>query len=347
MDQSTHAWIAVRAVALLEDDGSVPELVKVLRPQVPKAAIGAWIPDLEDAKRGGAKIQNHVLKIGPYTGQGESKRFTESRKATLDALGPARQFAQFIQTHGGGLDAQWWQEPYKGEVKQPGQHVANRAMALSTTMIDLLLLGDRTLADHLPGNVSFAGDLAPKARTTEEEAALHFFMLSHFVADACMPCHCDARDLSDYDRGVHKEMEKHWKQLIGLAFSKARLLATGANAAPVTSDGLLKAARDVDARVGLAFGASVPALVDKDVWYETINLCRASFVLASIIAPPSSYPYGDTRTTTYDKLFPATSAELQEAFDQTVLHDAVLNVAIVWKHVWRHAIPVKIRSTGH
>lgn len=54
MDQRTHSWIALRAIALLADENAEPNLVALLLPHARQASVGAWIPDQADAKRGGA-----------------------------------------------------------------------------------------------------------------------------------------------------------------------------------------------------------------------------------------------------------------------------------------------------
>ena len=62
MDQPTHAWIAVRAIALLEDNGICTGLVNLVKPHVLGAAIGAWIPDESDSWRGGNGLQAYLAK---------------------------------------------------------------------------------------------------------------------------------------------------------------------------------------------------------------------------------------------------------------------------------------------
>jgi hypothetical protein len=49
--QRTHSWIAIRAIALLEDEGLEKNLVKLFKPHARKASVGAWIPDMADAAR--------------------------------------------------------------------------------------------------------------------------------------------------------------------------------------------------------------------------------------------------------------------------------------------------------
>ena len=204
MNQRTHTWIAIRAIALLKDEGKEKNLVSLLKPHARKASVGAWIPDQMEAKRGGAggSIDNHVLKIEPYKGR-EKERFIAQKDKLLQRIGMYRMTAQFLKDDN-YLDAEWWSAPYKGDIPKQGQHLPNRSMALSTMMKDLLLMGNKRVDSLIPGEIRFAQYMDPKMRTTEEAAAMYFFMLSHFIADTCMPCHCDGRRLAGYSKGLHK-----------------------------------------------------------------------------------------------------------------------------------------------
>ena len=330
MDQRTHTWLAIRAMAVLDDANETPGLVKILKPHVKSAAIGSWIPDMADSKRGTGDIDNHVFKLKPYAGSGE-KRFVTKRDKLFKSLGNKRLVRTFLDNWDGVLGAEWWNKPYKAE-PAPGQHLANRSMALTTTLIDQLILGDTHLAKLVPGEVSFARNLHPDARSRGEQVATYFFMLSHFVADACQPCHSDARRLSAYGNGLHKEMEVHWSKKVGTYFNKKKLLATTDSPAKI-----LKAARAVDSQFNLTFENKVPKIQARDTWLEVVTLCRASFAVASILAPPQSFPYDSTRLTTFDEVFLSNDADpaLLPDFDQAITHDAVLNIAMIWKEVWR------------
>jgi hypothetical protein len=329
MDQRTHTWLAIRAVALLDDANETPGLVKILKPHVKSAAIGSWIPDMADSKRGTGDIDNHVFKLKPYSGAGEN-RFITKREKLFKSIGNKRLIRTFIDNWDGVLGADWWNKPYKAE-PAPGQHLANRSMALTTTLIDQLILGDTNLAKLVPGEVSFARNLHPEARSRGEQVATYFFMLSHFVADACQPCHSDARRLSGYGNGLHKEMEAHWSKKVGTYFNKKKLLATTDSPAKI-----LKAARAVDSQFNLSFENLVPKIVARDTWLEVVTLCRASFAVACILAPPQSFPYDSNKLTSFDDVFLSDNAdpELLPDLNQAVAHDAVLNIAMIWKEVW-------------
>jgi hypothetical protein len=328
MDQRTHSWIAIRAIALLADEDPASPLAALLGAHATHASVGAWIPDQADAKRGGASsaTENHVLKIEPYAGA-ETARFTTLKPALCKRLGARRQVTGFLKDDA-SLGADWWGKPYRGDVPKPGQHLPNRAMALGTSLKDLLLLGDGLMPGKAP---VYAKDMDANAKTRQEAAALYFFMLSHFVADASMPCHCDARKLSAYGNGLHHEWETHWADLVGGAFEKKKLLVS-----PKSPDAILDQARDVDAAIGLSFDGTVPALQpNQDVWLELVNVCRASFAVMSVVAPPGDYPYDKTnRKAPFGTVFAGSGTSLLETIDRLVLHDAVLNTAIVWKDVW-------------
>jgi hypothetical protein len=282
MDQLPHSWIAIRAIALLEDEGQNENLVSLLKPHAQKASVGAWLPDQADAKKGGAgsSTDNHVLKMDPYEGN-QTDRFIVRKAELLKQTGEYRMITGFLQKDA-YLDDQWWGKAFKGDVKKPGQHLPNRIMALTTMMKDLLLLGDEKIDSLIPGDVGFVRDMEPASRTQEEAASTYFFMLSHFVADVCMPCHCDGRKLSLYDECLHKELEHHWSEKVGKQFEKKTLRKDDMN-----PDQSLRLAKAVDSKFDLHLeGTAIPDVQKgHDPWLEAIYLCRASFAIASIMAP--------------------------------------------------------------
>lgn len=327
MNQRTHAWMAIRAVGLLDEVGAVPELVSMVKPHVKSAAIGAWIPDMADSKKGSGDIDNHVMKMDLYDGGGKN-RFILQKEELLKRLGVRRLMNRFIRQDD-TLSDDWWAKPYKADPK-PGEHLANRAMALATMLIDLLIMGDPGVASFVPGEVRFAKNLHPKARTREEQVSTYFFMLSHFVADSCMPCHCDARSLASYSRGLHKDLEKRWSRKVGTFFDKKKLLA-----ANTLADDVLTKAKAVDRKFGLLFPRTIPRLKAKDVWKETVIVCRGSFALNNIIAPSDEFPFGSRKKAPLRRLLKDDNRKrLLKALDKVVIHDAILNIAMIWKHVW-------------
>ncbi len=331
MDQRTHAWIAIRAIGLLESAQQTPQLVELLKPHAREASIGAWIPDKRDAKLGGSRTQNHVFKMGPYDRSLKS-RFVVTQKELTKKLGPERAVTSFFAAHEDILDEAWWQRAYKAD-PDPGQHLPNRAMALTINNIDMLILGDEHVQDLVPGQVPFIEKVGPELKCSSGQIALFFFMLSHFVADSMMPCHCDERDLSDYDKGLHMELEKHWSKKVGPFFSEKSLMDNKPDIGEVW-----RRAQEVDQKFGLDLGGGVPAMRCKDIWEEMVLLCRASFAVASVMAPEAKWPYKpqEQKLAPFEVLFEgdAQGEALLAEVDRVVLHDAVLDVAMVWKHIW-------------
>lgn len=341
MEQRAHAWITVRAVALLEDEDKKSPLVKMLKPHIREAAIGAWIPDKSDAKRMGNRIDNHIFKITEI--DDDSGRFVTSREDLVKRLGKHREMAQFLKSTD-LLDDGWWDSAYKADTSSPGKHNPNRANGLSTALKDLLILGDEKVDKLIPGNVLFIDDVDKEARTSAPAAALYMTMLSHFLADACMPCHSDARNVGDYGypkkkakqlkkkhgRSLHEGWEGRWKTTIGTTFDQDKLVTSKA-----TPKQILDAARAVDAKFGIAFKNNVPPLDKKtDVWLDTVNVCRAAFAIASIVSDPDTYKYNKGgKYIGFDKAFSQRKALLKN-LNRIIMHDATLNTAIVWKHVW-------------
>ncbi len=193
-------------------------------------------------------------------------------------------------------------------------------------------MGDKRIDLLIPGDIHFLHEIDPTLRTRADAAAMYFFMLSHFVADVCMPCHCDGRKLAAFGEGLHKELEKHWSKKVGLGFEKGNLLKFNGD-----SDQILQQARDIDCQLELHFDSvAIPNLhAGHDPWLEAMYLCRASFAIASIIAPYQTYRYDDPQAKApFDTVLGNGKEQILAAVDRAVIHDAILNTAILWKHIW-------------
>ncbi len=332
MDRATHAWIALRAIALLEESGGDKNLVALLKPRAASATIGAWLPDLTDAKRGGGQTQHHVLKMLPMPGGANSKsRFVSRKKELLGRMSFSPAARAYLEADV-KLTSEWWSRPYKADPR-PGQHIANRAMGIATSLRDLLVIGDKKLDALVPGSVSFLKDVPPGALTRPDQAALYFFMLSHFIADASMPCHCDGRPACGYDSGLHMEMEKHWSKQLGKVFAGDDLFSM-----EHSLERMLVFARQVDAHLEADIDDLRPGSLPsgRDVWLETIDAARASFSLMALILPESSHPYsGGPKRAEFKHVFSGPGGEaLLAEVSRICLTDAVFNTAAAWVDIW-------------
>lgn len=330
MDQRTHAWIASRAIALLEDEGKVPGLVNLLKTSAKDAAVGAWLPDKTVAKAGHGETDNHIFKMKPLPeGDAQAARFVADRLELAKRLRPDRRLSSYLKNDA-PLPDSWWKVPYKADAP-PGHHIPNCVMGMRLTITDLLVTGNtRVRALTMRPQKPFA-ELRADVCTSTGQAALYFMMISHFVADASMPCHCDARKLAGYSNGLHKELEAHWSEKVGGDFDDEKLRKTNQ-----LEDQILKRAREVDAEFGVQFAGPVPKVkAGRDAWLEMVDVCRGSFALASVIASPNKIGYDSTEEFKYDQAFAGAEGQaLLKRVDEITMHDAVLNVATVWKDIW-------------
>lgn len=334
MKKAAHIAISTRAVALLDADEDTRPLAALLRPCLPLASVGAWLPDEKFFKSGHGDTQNHVLKMAEYNGP-NAERFIVSHKETLKQLGDYSRLYNILKDPG-RLPAGWWERPYRGDCPR-GEHPASCAMSLATMLIDLLLLGDPQLQQSVPKAVSSRIDLPAGALTRGVQIALYFFMLSHYLADVHMPCHTDARPLAKYSGKLHAQWEQHIDKRIAAFPSPDQVSAH-------TPEALIERAV---AAIPFELPRPIPALKE-DVWTEVIRISRASFAVSCIIASPDRYPLVKTakpRTDELDLPAEAPMPSFHELFDDrpallaevtdAILHDSVLSVARVWKHVWQ------------
>jgi hypothetical protein len=105
----------------------------------------------------------------------------------------------------------------------------------------------------------------------------------------------------------------------------------------MSNDNVLNKARAIDTQFGLDFeSCSIPPLnKGMDVWLEIIYVCCASFAIAGIITPYNTYKYDDSQIKApFDVVLCNAKQDLLKAIDKAVMYDAVLNTAIIWKHIW-------------
>lgn len=327
MNQVTHTCLGIRAAGLLEDANEDARLVALLKTKINKTSLGAWMPDLTDAKIGSGDIDNHILKMLPM--KIKDPYFVVSKKNLLKILGKERKIYDYLNKDT-ALDNTWWESAYKAD-PAPGQHLGNRANALSIAITDLMLLGDTDLSELVPGDVKFYNELDKSIQTKTEQAGLYFFMLSHFIADSCMPMHCDARKLNGFSQGLHHEWEQHWSDQLPKLFEKNNILKSKLNSEEIISE-----SKKMDSAFNITFNNSVPVLDSKtDIWKEIIMMCRGSFALSCIVNPLAT-PYNiDQKGLTFSQLKSTDDGKkMIETMDAIIMHDAVLSIAMIWKHIW-------------
>ncbi|TES95860.1 hypothetical protein E3J85_01645 [Patescibacteria group bacterium] len=142
---------------------------------------GAWFPDnvIADNLVGG-----HTLKL--------KKPLTESEKKV------AEEFRNRIPEHLHSLEALKIDRSRLNEkVYRSSQYVLpDRSEALSHAIRDMVLIKKK---EPKGSDIMF----------NDDQITLYFLMLSHYLADAHVPPHCDSRDFYGPST-IHPDMEKYW-----------------------------------------------------------------------------------------------------------------------------------------
>ncbi len=184
MKKYTHAWLAFRAVKYLEEikltDEEKPiakNLVRFFKDHKDDVIQGAWYPDqiIKDM------AESHVLKITP--GQNGVSEFRKLPSTSL------------LQTYGKKSDL--FQKSFS---VNKNDNLPNRCEALSHSIVDNL-------------KIQQSEEKGSPVSITDNHLALRMFMLSHYIADAHMPLHCDNRAFSS-GINLHDLIEKDWEDAI-------------------------------------------------------------------------------------------------------------------------------------
>ena len=196
MKKYTHAWIAFKAIerlrsASLTDDNRAfaDYLIEWFHDHKDGVIRGAWYPDeiIKD------NSTSHILKIAPANfapPSGGGERGDSPIPFRFRVL-PSNSLL-----YRSGRTSPLHNRVYALDDKY---NLPERCEALSHAVIDNLRIMER----EPKGSA-----LAP----TNHHAALILFMLSHYIADAHMPMHCDARpgDIGSFD--LHAAVEQVWEE---------------------------------------------------------------------------------------------------------------------------------------
>ncbi len=197
MKKFTHALIACKAVERLQtvelSDKNKPfadELLEWFKAHKDNVIQGTWYPDKVICDMS----TSHIYKYTPVgaTVEGLSAGVThESLLPSVFRNLPATSLQFAI-----GRKSPLCALPFTVD---PGTNLPDRCEALSHSVIDNLRIREAEPE---------GSPLLP----TDDHIALVLFMLSHYVADAHMPMHCDSRKDSFLGFNVHAEAEDRWNR---------------------------------------------------------------------------------------------------------------------------------------
>jgi len=195
MKKFTHALIACKAVERLQkvelSDQNKPFadfLLEWFAGHKDGVIRGAWYPD----SLIGDKSTSHVLKHQPAA----VGAIDDNVRATGRSPLPAPTLPSTSLQYAIGRASPLFNQPY---VVSKGNNLPERCEALSHAVIDNLRIRE---------SEPKGSPLTP----TDNHVALLLFMLSHYVADAHMPMHCDARDDEFPGFNLHSAAEERWER---------------------------------------------------------------------------------------------------------------------------------------
>jgi hypothetical protein len=308
MKQFTHAWLAFMAIKRLEDAGlaatdgeCAQSLIEWFRRHKDGVIRGAWYPDsiIKD------NANSHVLKFAPG---GTTTKFKPL---------PAKYLSYKY-----GEDSPLRRQAF--QVVDPKDNLPDRCESIAESVID-----------HL--KIQESEDKGSAVSPTDNQVALLLFMLSHYIADAHMPLHCDGREFSG-GNDIHGRMEKAWEDEMEGYYKIDRgnerffydpggyPLRDSSHEREYQSSFLKKVGDELGSREFLiSWGGE-----NKNVWDFMVAVCQHSYLLAYCFFPQQYNP-GNVTLENWQSLGTISFPD----FSVAVLADAIDSIARVWFRVWR------------
>ena len=311
MKQYSHAWLAFKAVERLQsvtlaaqDRGYADDLIAWFWDHRDGVIKGAWYPDqvIKDM------ATSHVLKFIPAA-QGETEFRSLPDSCQVAAL---------------AAQSTVYRQPYKKV--DPADNLPERCEALAHSVIDNMKMRERE-------------DKGSPISPTDNHIATILFMLSHYVADAHMPFHCDGRKFSsasDIHAAIEdawdKEVRKHYK--LDLRNERFFYNPEGYPLRTKTdySQSFLKR---IDEGLALRPFSISYGGANNNVRTYMLAVCQSSYALAYAFIPPG---FDETNVNTDNwKSLPGQRVDFDH-LSEAVFNDAIDAIARVWFRVWRRYV---------
>jgi len=311
MKQFSHAWLAFKAIERLEkadlgeDRQNADELIRWFWDHRDGVIRGSWYPDMVIKDM----ATSHVLKLTPQAG-------SPAKFARLPSTSLVRDYAVRSPVAGQSVS------------QDPNTNLPERCEALAHSIVDNLKMQE-TEAKGSP--------IAPSGN----HIATRLFMLSHYIADAHMPLHCDSRRFSE-GIDLHGKIEGLWDEEVRRCYELDLLnerffynrdgypLRLGVN----FDNSFLKEVEDGFATreftVSYGSGTNVRTCM--------LTVCQYSYLLAYAFIPSG---YDETNVTVQN--LPSLPGQVLdfERLSVVVFTDAIDAIARIWLRVWRRYLEWK------
>jgi hypothetical protein len=311
MKQYSHAWLAFMAIKRLKD--VTPSLSASNQPYA--KSLVKWIMDYEDDIIQGAwypdkvikdMANSHVLKIKP------------SAQST-------NQFKELPTTH------IMYQLTMNSDLKEqsfdidPEDNLPDRCEAVAHSIVDNL---------KMQKSENKGSPVAP----TSNHVALLFFMLSHYIADAHMPLHCDSRSFSS-GADVHAKIEEKWDDMIKkhynidksqdrFYYDRYGFPLRNMDRDAAYQESYLKKVEDQLVRRPFRIGYGGE---NSNTWDFMSAVCQYSYLMSYSFFP-QQYNHNNVNSDNWQTLGGDMTFERMSV---TVLADAIDSISRVWFRLWR------------
>jgi len=342
MKQRAHAWVALRALKLVDDSKQAPKLVELISYYISDAWNGAWLPDT-------LIVDMHYGHIYKMDSSSKSLNHDISHedwfKVPYDELNKRlvgkRLCLEYVK------DFEELEKPYRTH-PQLGGHLPNRVIAISHTIGDMLKMSDFPLAFYAqgkkPGSYSKAltaqkvKDLSLSPIFSARQIALTFFVLSHYVVDAHMPLHCDLRDFGSERAGLrrrlpqrlHPSVEELWESYFPTKEELVLHEHLRTSVSDIISSLPERSLVEIDTNNKYKLNPKIYSTVS-DEWVEMVHVARVSYAVSRKWI---DRPYKDVSELINSS---ARSDEFKHVIN-CIFHDAVESVGRLWMKAWKRFV---------
>jgi hypothetical protein len=309
MKKYTHAWLAFMAMKRL-DQATLPEvegsgksavevanfaksLVRWFKNYRDFVVQGAWYPDEVFSDQG----SSHGVKYEPDMLSEDARVF----KALPDTMEVRNLMMEESPLYG---------KPFtivKG-------NLCDRCDAMAHTIVDNF-------------KIQYREEKGNPISPSSTHMAMRFFIMSHYIADAHMPLHCDARSLGT----IHTAVESQWESAVKKSYEideDNERFFYDPNGYPLKTDKMKSLMELVEEKV-----LSRPFVYnwgnsDYSTWDYMSAVTEYSYLLAYEMFPRD---FEDMGWTAYKK---TPAAARFEEYSSKLMADAIDSIARAWLHVW-------------
>jgi len=335
MDQSTHAWLAIEAYKKIKnfaetDKGKSKKasgLEKLLGQYLNNVVISAWLPDLliKDMTYG------HVFKNSNYL-DSQIERFIVRKDALKEHIHPKSSMYKLAIKY---VPDNWWEKPYR--VKENGGHLPARISTLCQMIRDMLKMGDSEVVDITGIKSTGSENIDKDMFYSPKNIATLLWMLTHYIADAHMPFHCDNRAIaSTTKQTTHTAIEKKWGEEVPDIFRSENIYAA-------TKDDIVKTViSDKSKFKGITYEDDIYGLKNNgDPWKEAVYICRNSFAVSFCIVPPEIAEVDNqTKKITLDNILTGDYCGEERFWEisRAIMKDTIDAIAMFWLDSWNEFV---------